>query len=58
MRIGFIGLGAMGLPMTGHLVKAGHEVAVASRSQGPIDAAVAGGRTTPVPRAWSPRSPK
>ena len=43
MRIGFIGLGAMGLPMTGHLVKAGHEVAVASRSQGPIDAAVARG---------------
>ncbi len=41
MRIGFIGLGAMGLPMTGHLVKAGHEVAVASRSKGPIDAAVA-----------------
>ena len=41
MRIGFIGLGAMGLPMTGHLVKAGHEVAVASRGQGPIDAAVA-----------------
>jgi 3-hydroxyisobutyrate dehydrogenase len=41
MRIGFIGLGAMGLPMTGHLLKAGHEVAVASRSRGPIDAAVA-----------------
>ena len=41
MRIGFIGLGAMGLPMTGHLVKAGHAVAVASRSRDPIDAAVA-----------------
>jgi 3-hydroxyisobutyrate dehydrogenase len=45
MRIGFIGLGAMGLPMTGHLVKAGHEVTVASRSRGPIDAAVALGAT-------------
>jgi 3-hydroxyisobutyrate dehydrogenase len=41
MRIGFIGLGAMGLPMAGHLVTAGHEVIVASRSRGPIDAAVA-----------------
>jgi 3-hydroxyisobutyrate dehydrogenase len=41
MRIGFIGLGAMGLPMAGHLVTAGHEVTVASRSRGPIDAAVA-----------------
>jgi len=40
MRIGFIGLGAMGLPMTGHLIAAGHEVTVASRSRGPIDAAV------------------
>jgi 3-hydroxyisobutyrate dehydrogenase len=41
MRIGFIGLGAMGLPMAGHLLTAGHEVTVASRSRGPIDAAVA-----------------
>ncbi len=41
MRIGFIGLGAMGLPMAGHLVAAGHDVTVASRGRGPIDAAVA-----------------
>jgi 3-hydroxyisobutyrate dehydrogenase len=33
----------MGLPMAGHLVAAGHTVTVASRSRGPIDAAVAGG---------------
>lgn len=43
MRVGFIGLGAMGLPMARHLVEAGHDVTVASRSQGPIDAAVAAG---------------
>jgi 3-hydroxyisobutyrate dehydrogenase len=43
MRIGFIGLGAMGLPMVGHLVTAGHEVTVASRGRGPVDAAVAQG---------------
>jgi 3-hydroxyisobutyrate dehydrogenase len=40
MRIGFVGLGAMGLPMTGHLLSAGHEVTVASRSRGPIEAAL------------------
>ena len=45
MRIGFVGLGAMGLPMAGHLVAAGHDVAVASRSRGPIDTAVAFGAT-------------
>ena len=43
MRIGFVGLGAMGLPMAGHLVAAGHEVTVTSRSREPIDAAVARG---------------
>lgn len=39
MQLGFIGLGAMGLPMTRHLVEAGHQVTVASRSRGPIDQA-------------------
>jgi 3-hydroxyisobutyrate dehydrogenase len=51
MRIGFIGLGAMGLPMAGHLVGAGHDVTVASRSRGPIDAALAlGARDGSTPR--------
>ena len=43
MDLGFIGLGAMGLPMTRHLLAAGHRVTVASRSQGPVDAAVSEG---------------
>ena len=43
MRVGFIGLGAMGLPMARHLVEAGHEVSVASRGRGPIDEAVSFG---------------
>ncbi|MCU1462739.1 MAG: mmsB [Acidimicrobiales bacterium] len=43
MNVGFIGLGAMGLPMTRNLVEAGHTVTVASRSRGPVDAAVAAG---------------
>jgi 3-hydroxyisobutyrate dehydrogenase len=45
MRIGFIGLGAMGLPMTRHLLAAGNEVVVASRSRPPIEAALAAGAT-------------
>ncbi|HEY4398138.1 MAG TPA: NAD(P)-dependent oxidoreductase [Acidimicrobiia bacterium] len=43
MNIGFIGLGAMGLPMTRNIVGAGHKVTVTSRTQGPIDTAVATG---------------
>ncbi len=43
MQLGFIGLGAMGLPMTRHLLDAGHRVTVASRRRGPIDEAVAAG---------------
>jgi 3-hydroxyisobutyrate dehydrogenase len=45
VEVGFIGLGAMGLPMTRHLLTAGHRVTVASRSRPPIDAAVAAGAT-------------
>ena len=41
MRLGFIGLGAMGLPMTRHLLEAGHQVTVSSRSRGPVEAALA-----------------
>jgi 3-hydroxyisobutyrate dehydrogenase len=40
VQIGFVGLGAMGLPMTRHLVEAGHRVTVASRGRGPIETAV------------------
>ncbi len=43
MRVGFIGLGAMGLPMTRNLLAAGHDVTVSSRSRGPIDAAIEAG---------------
>ena len=50
MQLGFVGLGAMGLPMTGHLLEAGHEVTVSSRSPGPVDRAVTlGARRAPSP---------
>ncbi|WP_286261252.1 NAD(P)-dependent oxidoreductase [Thalassotalea atypica] len=32
MKVAFVGLGVMGYPMAGHLVKAGHEVTVYNRS--------------------------
>jgi 3-hydroxyisobutyrate dehydrogenase len=43
MKVGFVGLGAMGLPMSRNLVEAGHEVLVASRSRPPVDEAVSFG---------------
>ena len=33
MKVGFVGLGAMGLPMTRNLLAKGHEVTVTSRSR-------------------------
>jgi 3-hydroxyisobutyrate dehydrogenase len=45
MKIGFVGLGAMGLPMTRNLLGAGHEVGVISRSRGPVEKAMADGAT-------------
>jgi 2-hydroxy-3-oxopropionate reductase len=48
--IGFIGLGVMGKPMAGHLLKKGYPLVVHSRSPAPVDALVADGAT----RATSP----
>jgi 3-hydroxyisobutyrate dehydrogenase len=43
MRVGCIGLGAMGLPMARNLIGKGHVVTVASRSRPPVEAAIAAG---------------
>ena len=51
-RIGFIGLGIMGVPMVGNLIKAGWTPAVWNRSQPGIDACAALGATA----AGSPRA--
>lgn len=40
-RVGFIGLGIMGRPMAGHLLEAGFDLTVHSRSPGPVDELVA-----------------
>ena len=37
MKVGFIGLGIMGRPMAGHLVKAGHELYVHDLRPAPQD---------------------
>ena len=42
-NIGFIGLGVMGKPMAGHLIKAGHTLTVHNRSRGAVDELVAAG---------------
>ncbi len=42
-KVGFVGLGNMGLPMTRNLIAAGFEVQVRSRSRGPVEQAVAAG---------------
>jgi len=51
-RIGFVGLGVMGFPMAGHLVKAGHEVTVFNRTQARAEAwaAAFGGTCVATPR--------
>jgi len=45
MKIGFIGLGRMGHHVAANLLKAGHQVTVWNRSQGPVQALVAKGAT-------------
>jgi len=43
MNIGFVGLGIMGAPMAGHLIKAGHQVFLYSIPSVPQDLVTAGG---------------
>ncbi len=51
-RVAFLGLGVMGLPMAGHLARAGHSVTVYNRSPAKAQAWVAefAGRSAPTPR--------
>ncbi len=52
-KVAFIGLGVMGFPMAGHLVRAGHEVTVYNRTREKAERwqATYGGRTADSPRA-------
>ncbi|MFY0691428.1 MAG: NAD(P)-dependent oxidoreductase [Paracoccaceae bacterium] len=51
-KVSFLGLGVMGYPMAGHLVKAGHEVTVFNRTAAKAEAWVAehGGKMALTPR--------
>ncbi|MET0398785.1 MAG: NAD(P)-dependent oxidoreductase [Longimicrobiaceae bacterium] len=50
MRVGFVGLGRMGLPMARNLARAGHEVAAYNRTRSRAGALVeAGGRAAETP---------
>lgn len=49
-KVGFIGLGIMGRPMAGHLIKGGHEVFLQSRSGVPEELVQAGGTAKRTPR--------
>jgi 3-hydroxyisobutyrate dehydrogenase-like beta-hydroxyacid dehydrogenase len=51
-KVAFLGLGVMGLPMAGHLARAGHEVTVYNRTEAKAKAWVAevGGRHANTPR--------
>jgi 2-hydroxy-3-oxopropionate reductase len=44
-RIGFIGLGIMGMPMAGNLLAAGYPLTVHNRSRGPVDELAVRGAT-------------
>ncbi len=51
LRIGFIGLGIMGKPMAGHLLKAGYALTVHNRSRAAVDELAAqGARAADTPR--------
>jgi 2-hydroxy-3-oxopropionate reductase len=47
LNIGFIGLGIMGTPMAGHLIKAGHQLFVHTRSKVPAALVEAGATACP-----------
>jgi len=45
MKVGFIGLGIMGTPMAGHLIKGGHDLFLHTRGTAPSELTEAGGRS-------------
>ena len=50
-RIGFIGLGIMGKPMAQHLINAGHQLFLHSRSGVPAELTASGGTACDTPQA-------
>jgi 2-hydroxy-3-oxopropionate reductase len=55
-KIGFIGLGIMGKPMSKHLLKAGHQLAILSTSSSAEELSDAGAELVDTPKAVAERS--
>jgi 2-hydroxy-3-oxopropionate reductase len=55
-KIGFIGLGIMGKPMSKHLLKAGHQLAILSTSSSAEELSDAGAELVDTPKAVTERS--
>jgi 2-hydroxy-3-oxopropionate reductase len=55
-NIGFIGLGIMGKPMAGHLIKGGHTLFLYSRSGVPQEVTAAGGKACASPKEVAQKS--
>ena len=56
MKVGFIGLGIMGEPMAGHLIKGGHKLYLRTRRQAPADLVAAGGTACGSPAEVAERA--
>lgn len=56
LKLGFIGLGIMGAPMCGHLIKAGHQLFVHTRSKVPAEIAESGATQCTSPRGVAERA--
>lgn len=56
MKIGFIGLGIMGKPMSRHLLRAGYELIVLERNRAAGELVAEGATAAPTPKAVAERS--
>ena len=56
LKLGFIGLGIMGAPMAGHLLKAGHVLFVNTRSKGAAELAAGGATICTSPQGVAERA--
>jgi 2-hydroxy-3-oxopropionate reductase len=56
LKLGFVGLGIMGAPMCGHLIKAGHQLFVNTRSKVPAEIAESGATQCTTPRGVAERA--
>src|SRR4051794_10759948 len=56
MKIGFIGLGIMGRPMAGHVIRGGHSLHIYSRGTPPLELIEAGAIACGSPREVAERS--